>query len=123
MDDLPCIESDAVAPQRQVVDIQVGKLVRRGETVYRIVQVLDFGTVVGISNETGRSVSLRVEELRPAEAGTAPIVGDLSDIADEHWTKAEQRFAAIKPLLDVFMPGRSMVGHTVAFRYHHTKTR
>lgn len=97
----------AFEPRRQRLDIQAGCLVQHGSTVYRIAQVLDFETVIGAEVETGRSAPLRIGELRPlnADGAVSPNM-DLSEIADEDWKIAEQRFAAIKPLVHEFMPGR-----------------
>lgn len=85
-------------------------LVRCDRAIYRVVQVLDFESIMGLEVETGRSAVLRIAELHPVGAGIEPsVAGDLSDIADEDWRIAERRFAAIKPLLDTTMPTRSDV--------------
>ncbi|WP_217994866.1 hypothetical protein [Methylogaea oryzae] len=93
------LPNDAFEPVRQRVDVQVGNFVRSGDTVYRIAQVLDFESVVAVGVESGRSVPLRIGDLRPVDAkGAKPLAADISTIADEDWKVAEQRFAAIKPL-------------------------
>lgn len=103
-------ENEAFEPNRKPVDIQVGGLVRCGAAVYRIEQVLDFETVIGADVETGRSVPLRIGDLRPLGAdGVKPDVVDISEIADEDWKIAAQRFAAIKPLLNELFLGRAEV--------------
>lgn len=104
------IPNEAFEPIRKRVDIQVGGLVLSGDATYRITQVLDFESVIGVSVETGRSAPLRIGDLRPLESDSPrPSATDLSEIADEEWKIAEQRFAAIKPLLNTHLPGRSDV--------------
>lgn len=107
-DDMDMHEED-FAPIRQKVDIQVGNFVQAGGRVYRIEQVLDFQSVIGVEVEGGRSAPLRIQDLRPVDRTPVPTTIDLSEIADEDWKVAEQRFAAIHPLLNVGMLGRSMV--------------
>ena len=93
-------------PNRERVTLETGSLVQRGDTVYRIAQVLDFQSILGIDVATGRSTVLAVADLRPVatvkERAAAP---DLTEIADIDWREAERRFAAIQPLL-----GRHQVG-------------
>ncbi|WP_287367173.1 DDE-type integrase/transposase/recombinase [Thauera sp.] len=93
-------------PNRERVTLETGSLVQRGDTVYRIAQVLDFQSILGIDVATGRSTVLAVADLRPVatvkERAAAP---DLTEIADIDWREAERRFAAIQPLL-----GRQQVG-------------
>lgn len=93
-------------PNRERVTLETGSLVQRGDAVYRIAQVLDFQSILGIDVETGRSTVLAVAQLRPVatdkERAAAP---DLTEIADIDWREAERRFAAIQPLL-----GRHQVG-------------
>lgn len=100
-------------PNRQRVDIQVDSLVQAGESVYRISQVLDFESVIGVEVESGRSTPLRMGELRPvANASTSTrTYQELADIADEDWRIAEQRYAAIQPLLHILYIGRHEVAH------------
>ncbi|MCW8826454.1 MAG: helix-turn-helix domain-containing protein, partial [Gammaproteobacteria bacterium] len=111
-DDELALPNEAFEPIRKRVDVQVDNLVQCGGSVYRIAQVLDFETVIGIEVESGRSVPLRIGELRPMEPEDAvPLANtDISEIADEDWKIAETRYAAIKPLLNALAPGRKEVG-------------
>jgi putative transposase len=87
------LPNEAFEPIRLRVDIQVGSLVQKDKMVFRISQVLDFETVIGIEVESGRSAPLKIGELRPVVGAdaTAKIAGqDLADIADEDWKIAEQ---------------------------------
>lgn len=100
--------NEAFEPVRQRVDIQVGSVVACGDLVYRIVQVLDFQSIIGVDVVSGRSVPLRIGELRPV-IDRATEHEDLAQIGDDDWRIAEQRFAAIKPLLGSTNIGRDEV--------------
>lgn len=104
--------NEAFEPVRKPVVIQVGLLVRHADSVFRITQVLDFETVVGTDTETGRSAALHVHELQPLESAAPLPNQDISEIGDEDWRLAEQRYAAIKPFLNdspLGGPGRQEV--------------
>lgn len=102
-----------VTLQRQKLDLTPGALVSLDTVVHRITEVLDFDTVVGVEVESGRSRSLRIAELKPVtDAGRelqAIASQDIEDIADSDWKIAEQRYAAIKPLISTAGCGRSDV--------------
>jgi putative transposase len=100
---------EAFEPIRKRIDIQAGGLVQYGEAIYRIKEVLDFDSIIGVEVESGRSASLRINELRPVISDAEPATEDLDEIADEDWKIAQQRYAAIKPLLTITMMGRSDV--------------
>lgn len=100
--------NEAFEPVRQRVDIQVGSVVACGDLVYRIEQVLDFQSIIGVDVVSGRSVPLRIGELRPV-IDRATEHEDLAQIGDDDWRIAEQRFAAIKPLLGSTNIGRDEV--------------
>ena len=103
-DDYPDYEypNPAFEPLRQRLNIQVGSLVLTGDKIYRISEVLDFDSVVAVEVESGRSSKLRISELRSANDKALPEKNhqDLAEIADDDWRIAEQRFAAIKPLIN-----------------------
>ena len=100
--------NEAFEPVRQRVDIQVGSVVACGDLVYRIEQVLDFQSVIGVDVSSGRSTALRIGELRPVSDSTGEHE-DLAQIGDENWRIAEQRLAAIKPLVGTTLIGRDEV--------------
>lgn len=107
--DLP---NESFAPRRERVKIEVGAFVQQGDAVYRIAQVLDFESVIGVAVETGRNVPLRIGELRPvdgAKDADLAVTQDLAEIADDDWRIAQQRFAAIHPLVGKHMIGRDEV--------------
>lgn len=107
-DYIAMLEND-FAPIRQKVDIQVGNFVKSAGRIYRIEQVLDFQSVIGVEVESGRSATLCIQDLRPVDQTLVPSTGDLSDIADEDWRVIEKRYAAIYPLLNIGVIGRSTV--------------
>ncbi|SPJ32686.1 Mu transposase C-terminal domain-containing protein [Kushneria phyllosphaerae] len=98
--------NSGIAHTRQQLQIMVGEQVQKDGTVYRISQVLDFETVIGIAVETGRSCPLRIGELRPFHSGPAPLEQDMSEIGDADWREAEHRLSIIKPLVDRHTVGR-----------------
>lgn len=93
---------------RQQVAIDVGAYVHRGGAVYRITQMLDFDTVIGVEVESGRSMPLPIVGLRPVDEGDPILRKDLIEIADTDWQEAERRFAAIHPLVDRYVIGREV---------------
>lgn len=112
MTDEPDIQNEALEPVRERVDIDVGALVRRGESVFRITQLLDFATLIGVEVETGRATSLRIGDLRPLPRSADDVPNaniDVAEIADEDWRIAQQRLSAIKPFLNRGHVGRGEV--------------
>lgn len=107
--DLP---NESFEPNRERVSIDLGALVQHGHTVYRIAQVLDFESVIGIAVESGRSRQLMIGDLRPiagVKEAWQPVAQDLAEIADPDWRIAQQRFAAISPLVGKDLLGRDAV--------------
>lgn len=87
-------------PQRSRVVIAIGTIVLHQGEAYRIAQVLDYATVIGIHTLTGRSAPLAVADLKPVQPEVAVVREmDLDTIADADWQTAERRYAAIQPLL------------------------
>ena len=79
------------------------------DIVYQIAQILDFESVIGVAAETGRSTALRIGDLRPVadiKDAKLQVNQDLAEIADEDWQIAQQRFAAISPLVGKLQIGR-----------------
>src|SRR5690554_7081022 len=56
--------NESFEPRRGRVEIEIGALVQSQDVVYRIIQLIDFNSVIGVNVETGRSVPLRIGELR-----------------------------------------------------------
>lgn len=105
----PDLPNEALEPIRDRVDINVGALVQRGESVFRITQLLDFASLIGVEVETGRATPLRIGDLRPLARSADDIPNpnrDVAEIADEDWRIAQQRFSAIKPFINRSHIGR-----------------
>ncbi len=103
--------NELFTPNRDRIVVDVGILVQHEDAVFKIIQILDFETVIGAHVETGRSAALRIAELRPLvtqERGRL-IEPDQSEIGDEDWQIAQQRFGAIEPLVDKDLVGRDVV--------------
>lgn len=101
--------NEAFEPNRERVTVDVDALVQCGDTVYRISQVIDFESVIGVAVETGRSFPLRIGDLRQVSAEKdikLSVNQDLAEIADDDWRVAQQRFAAISPLVGRLQIGR-----------------
>lgn len=89
-------------PDRARVDVNINSMVTHANHVYRISQVLDFKTVIGIDVESGRAASLPVAALRPVPRDKVEglyVNYDIEMIAAEEWAVAQTRYAAIQPLL------------------------
>lgn len=111
-DNYAIIPNQNFEPIRQRFDIQIGAIVQSNEATYRIIQVLDFGSAIGIEVEGGRCAPLRIGDLRPATDVINDLRNDdLVSIGDEDWRIAQERFAAIKPLLHLTCIGRHEVEH------------
>jgi len=95
-------DSQPVAPVRGRVTIEPGSLVQSGDRVFRVANLLDFESVIGIDVESGRSVPLRISDLSPVAhaESKADTECDLEEISDGEWKIATERYEAIKPLLD-----------------------
>ncbi len=85
-----------------------GTMAVSGGHVYRITEVIDFDTAIGMDVESGRSTSLSIADLAPVVDGSIKVQ-DIDSIADENWKVAQERHAAIQPLVDRFDVGRREV--------------
>ncbi|PKN23398.1 MAG: transposase [Deltaproteobacteria bacterium HGW-Deltaproteobacteria-3] len=95
---------------RRKINLTPGAFVLCGGVVYRIFEVVDFETIIGVDAESGKSRPLRLQDLKPcSDPGWdrhAAVLSDLEDITDLDWKVAEQRYEAIKPLLASDSGGR-----------------
>lgn len=92
----------AFVPDRARLSLERNAFVRYGEDVYRINQVLDFKTVVGINVYSGRAAALPVDALKPVAQERLDglyINYDTESISEEQWEIAKTRYEAIEPLL------------------------
>lgn len=101
--------STGITQTRLRVKAAAGEYVQKGETVYRITEVLDFDTVIGVAVESGRSSPLPIAELMPVDTVPTGPALDVTEVGDSDWHEAERRFSIIQPLVDRCMIGRDVV--------------
>lgn len=80
-----------------------GQRVSSGGRTYVISHLISIDTVFAVDEQTQQSTRLRIETLSPAptgDSGPADNPRDLQLFSDQEWAIAQQRFQAIKPLLD-----------------------
>ncbi len=90
---------ERIRPSRRRVDIGVGALVSLENVIYRITEVLDFNTVIGVAVESGRKAALAIPDLSPVEQEAPEFAQDLDEIPDDAWKKAKQRLEVISPFI------------------------
>lgn len=105
------VSEEGTTLQRRKLILEPENYVQHGDIIFKIKEVLDFESVLGINVETGRSKLLRIHELSLIRDTTSVIADalDIDEFADQDWQIAEQRYAAIKPLLSIPMMGRQDV--------------
>lgn len=92
--------------------IEIGAMVGHGDYVYRIAQILDFKTVVGIEVESGKASALPIGALNPLKRQKVDglyVNYDVASIGVKDWATARERFATIEPLLGGGIVGRREV--------------
>lgn len=95
-------------PNRAQVIIEIGAMVSSGDHAYRISQILDFKTVVGIEVESGKAAALPIGGLKALKKDKVDglyVNYDVADIGAQDWATARERYAVIEPFL-----GNSIVG-------------
>jgi len=91
---------EAFEPVRKRVDIQAGGLVQHGNSIFRITEVLDFDSIIGVEVETGRSTPLRINELSPVVADNAQATEDIDGMlmkTGKSHNNATQRSSRFSP--------------------------
>lgn len=97
-------------PDRSQVTIEVGAIVAHGDSAYRISQILDFRTVVGVELDSGKAAALPIGSLRAIKRERVDGLYanyDISLIGSEDWAEAQRRYSAIQPLLGSTIVGRN----------------
>lgn len=83
------------------LSLQPGAQVEFEEHRYTIRRIVDFDTVLIADNQSGDIRSIRIEALQSAMAPVSPVTTpDLTDIPEQAWKVAQERFEIIRPLLD-----------------------
>ncbi|HCF9476701.1 Mu transposase C-terminal domain-containing protein [Pseudomonas aeruginosa] len=87
---------------RDSYQVEIGKFAEFRRKTYKIVEILNFDTVVGTNIDDGRAELLAIGELKsPSQDKDFSFYThyDLDDIASSAWTEAQKRLAYITPLL------------------------
>lgn len=95
--------NEPVVLDRRLLEIKIGKIVSSNGRNYRIDNVLSFSEVLGVDMETKRPKLLDINELKPVigdEQTLSQLSLDDSEISDEHWKIALDRFSLIKPIIE-----------------------
>lgn len=105
------IPNEAFEPNRMHIKVDINSFVQYRGVVYKISQILDFNSLIGVAVDTGHSAVLRIGDLRPITetSDLTAVSQDLDEIVDEDWKIAQQRFAAINPLVNQLHIGRDQV--------------
>ncbi|MCX7553082.1 DDE-type integrase/transposase/recombinase [Marinicella sp. S1101] len=82
----------------KVLKIQPGDVVSESNHCYRIINTIDFKTILGRSLETNRNKVLEISKLKPIEEIPEEVI-DLECIEDKDWQDAKRKYKAIKPLI------------------------
>lgn len=80
-----------------------GQRVRSGGRNYRITHLITVDTVFAVDEESQESTRLNIDSLEPiltSNEGAGPAPRDLQLYREKEWAVAQERFQAIKPLLD-----------------------
>lgn len=100
---------EGLSINRHQTTIQIGDLATcRGQS-YRIVEYVDFDTVVGVHVKTNERTPLRIQELQSVAPASFDGDVDQTELTDKDWGTAQKRFDIIKPLLDMVRFGRNDV--------------
>ncbi|WP_457438815.1 hypothetical protein [Pseudomonas sp. TE3786] len=107
---MSAIKGEGHILNRQELQIEIGRFVEYRKSIYKIAEMLDFSSVMGIEVESGRGAVLAIAELTVVgKPGSEEAFAhyDIEDIADEGWAQAQRRYAAIAPLLqkDLYVKG------------------
>lgn len=59
------IPNEAFEPNRMHIKVDINSFVQYRGVVYKISQILDFNSLIGVAVDTGHSAVLRIGDLRP----------------------------------------------------------
>jgi putative transposase len=99
-----------ISPSKTLINIQTGSIVRKGKSLFRIKEILDFDTVIGEKISQGGEYRLLLRDLRSPEKesdhGDSSPAEDLKNFSEEEWEAARKRYKIIEPLLRKSVLGR-----------------
>ncbi|MEE4670453.1 Mu transposase C-terminal domain-containing protein [Pseudomonas alliivorans] len=113
------IPAQPFVPDRARVSLEKNAFVQYGQDVFRITQVLDFKSVLGIDISSGRAKVLPVcalKAVQPDRVEGLYVNYDIESISGDDWAIATRRYEAIEPLLDGVIHTRAEVKER-ALRY------
>lgn len=96
-------EREQVILDRRLLDVKIGKVVFSNGKNYRIDNIVSFTEVLGVDLETKRPKLLNIDDLKPLpadETNSSQLSLDDSEISDEYWQIALERFSLIKPIIE-----------------------
>ncbi|MGY3326256.1 Mu transposase C-terminal domain-containing protein [Pseudomonas sp. TE3911] len=112
MNQLSSAEPSGTKLDRSLVNVMPGGLVCHQMETFRITQVLDFQSVLGINVESGRAAVMPIAELKPflgSKVRGAYADYDLEELGAEEWATAQKRYSFISPLLGIEGQSRKAV--------------
>lgn len=93
-----------VKPDRSRVFIRPNEYVALNGAIFKITQLIDFDSMIGIDVRTGKAKQLPLHAVTKVDSDVLPDNGyvnrDLDEISDSDWREIERRFEMIKPLLN-----------------------
>lgn len=115
---------------KQFFTLEVGSEVSDGTKVYRISHLISVDSVMAVDLATSESSRLAIETLKPlalqryVETGqlTPAVDRDLLDYSEQEWQEGQNRFQAIKPLLDNPLRTKAEVKRIAALHRVHVGT-
>ncbi len=106
-------KQEGIPHSKTLFNIQIGNLVCKGKSIYRVVQILNFEKIIGkkVPGEKEEELHMRDLSCCPQDSGEVAIgtMEDIESIPEEKWKIAEKRFNAIKPLLAKYVVSESEV--------------
>lgn len=97
------MEHKGISIDRRRLAIKNGGLVEHNGNKFKVTNVISLSQAVGVNIENGRTKLLEVDSLKPvseSEYLDLKLSRDDSEIPDEHWAIAQERFQIIEPLIE-----------------------
>jgi len=95
-------ENNGLKPNRTRVLIRPNEYVKDNGQIYKITQIIDFESVIGINVHSSQSKVLSIQSITAVDneiPDNGFIHQDLEEISDANWKEIERRFKLIQPLL------------------------
>lgn len=116
-------DATEVKLNRGRIIIRPNEYVSCKKTIYKITQIIDFETVVGIDIKTNNAATLQINSISALDPEKITDNGfihrDIEDLADSDWQEIESRFECIKPLLNGTTK-KKLQEHAIKHGIHYT---